>query len=130
MKDMVVQSECAGAERPEKDSQDKKKSNSEGWDDAKKFKGNGFLYSPEAYAVEQELKSSYEDGIYEIMNCPLAQNSQETLGCTYDVVFLANCQGQDAKADNSKVVDVPCVNRVSTQRIQQKVSSTYGIAIL
>jgi hypothetical protein len=130
VKDMAVQSEETKAEKPDEDKKEKKKTSSEGWDDAKKNRGNGFLYSPEAYAVEQELKSAYEDSIHEIMNCPLAHDSQETLGHIYDVVFVANCQGQDAKANNSEVADVPCVKRVSTQRIQQKVSSTYGIAVL
>jgi hypothetical protein len=131
IKDTAFSSE--EAEKDKKDKKDKKeaiKSGSEGWDSAKSHQGNGFLYSPEAYAIEQELKSVCEDCIHEIMNCPIALDSPETLGQTYDVVFMANCQDKDAKLNMSKITDVPCVKRVSTQRILQKVSTTYGIAIL
>ena len=109
-----------------------KKATKKGWDDAKKKQVNGFLYSPEAYAVEKELQSPYEDSIHEIMNCPVRAACEATLGHIYDVVYLANCKGQDPQNDNSTVADVPEVKRLSSssRKDVQKVSSTYGIAVL
>lgn len=101
---------------------------SEGWDESRKQRLSSFLYSPEAYAIEQELKSPCEDAVHQIMNCPVAHDGTEkTLGHAYDVVYMANCQGQDVKSD---AADEPSVKRVPVQRITQKVTATYGIAVL
>jgi len=100
----------------------------EGWDGPKRQRLSAFLYSPEAYAIEQELKSPYEDAVHQIMNCPLTHEGHEkSLGHFYDVVYMANCQGQDTKSDTA---DEPSVKRVPSQRITQKVTATYGIAVL
>lgn len=42
-----------------------------GWTGSKRLSATGFLYSKDAYAVEQELKSLNEDCLHEIMNFPL-----------------------------------------------------------
>ena len=96
-------------------------------EDAKRFSKFGFLYSKQGYTVEQELKSASEDGIYEIMNCPIpGGNGQRTLGHEYDVVFLANCQdGGQIKGES--FTDVPEAKRSLSKA---SVSSAYGVAVL
>lgn len=90
---------------------------------SKRFSKFGFLYSKQGYTVEQELKSASEDGIYEIMNCPIpGGNGQRTLGHEYDVVFLANCQ-----EGGESFTDVPQAKRSLSQA---SVSSAYGVAVL
>ena len=120
--------------KADEDKKEKKAPKKGSWDEVKRKRVNGFLYSPEAYAVEKELQSPYEDSIHEIMNCPVQAGGgglAATLGHAYDVVFLANCNSQNPQADNSKAADVPDVKRLSSsQKIVQKVSSTYGIAVL
>ncbi len=121
VQEMAVQADEAKSEEDRK----KQKNTSRGFRDiAKRRKGSGFLYSPEAYTIELELKSSNEDCIHEIMNYPLADGSSDTLGHFYDVVFMANCKNTKDSSDE------PQIKRISTQRITQKVSSTYGIAVL
>ena len=100
----------------------------------KRFKQFGFLYSKEGYIVEQELKSKYEDGIYEIMNYPILDadgNITRSLGLDYDVCYLANCQAVDSDKLDSlqdpKFQDEPRVKRSSTNA---SVTSTYGVAVL
>jgi hypothetical protein len=123
VQEMAVQTDEGKSEEDRK----KQKNTNRGFGDiAKRRKGSGFLYSPEAYTIELELRSSNEDCIHEIMNCPLADGSSNTLGYLYDVVFLANCQPSSPK-DSS---DEPQIKRISSQRLTQKVSSTYGIAVL
>lgn len=94
---------------------------------SKRFSKFGFLYSKQGYTVEQELKSASEDGIYEIMNCPIpGGNGQRTLGHEYDVVFLANCQdGGQIKGES--FTDVPEAKRSLSKA---SVSSAYGVAVL
>ena len=61
---------------------------SEGWDEARKQRLSAFLYSPEAYAIEQELKSPCEDAVHQIMNCPVTHEGPEkTLGHLYVTPF-------------------------------------------
>jgi hypothetical protein len=95
----------------------------EGATSSKKFSNFGFLYSKSAYIVEQELKSSKEDGIFQIMNCPIP-GGKSTLGHKYDVVFLANCQQKESKADFFK--DEPEAKRCA----QGSVKAAYGVAVL
>jgi hypothetical protein len=87
----------------------------------RKFSNFGFLYSKQAYIVEQELKSAKEDGIYEIMNSPIP-GGKGTLGQKYDVVFLANCQKRDVKG----WVDEPEAKRSANGALK----ATYGVAVL
>ena len=124
VQDMAVQTD---EEKSEEDRKKQKNNNTGFRDIAKRRKGSGFLYSPEAYAIELELRSYSADCIHEIMNCPFDDGSNDTLGHFYDVVFLANCQKGSSSKDNS---DEPHIKRISSQKITQKVSSTYGIAIL
>jgi hypothetical protein len=94
---------------------------------SKRFSKFGFLYAKEGYTVEQELKSANEDGIYEIMNCPIPGGSgQRTLGHEYDVVFLANCQ-DGTKIKGESFIDVPEAKRSLSKA---SVSSAYGVAVL
>jgi hypothetical protein len=124
VQEMAVQTD---EEKSEEDRRKLKNTNKGFRDIAKRRKGSGFLYSPEAYAIELELRSYSEDCIHQIMNCPLADGSDHTLGHFYDVVYLANCQKGSSSKDSS---DEPHIKRISSQRITQKVSSTYGIAVL
>jgi hypothetical protein len=57
--------------KADEDKKEKKAPKKVSWDEVKRKRVNGFLYSPEAYAVEKELQSPYEDSIHEIMNCPV-----------------------------------------------------------
>ena len=63
------------------------------WTGSKKLSATGFLYSKDAYAVEQELKSLNEDCLNEIMNFPLlrAQDRRDA-----EVVGKAKVVGKKA----------------------------------
>jgi hypothetical protein len=87
----------------------------------------GFLLSPEACTVEQELDSIYGDNVHEIMNCPIPEVERfQTLGDEYDVVFLPNCQQLQHPSD-STVDDEPDFKRSSTN---SKIKAGYGTAVL
>ncbi len=125
VQEMSNQNEDTKADEEKREKKATKKG-TKGWDDAKKKQVNGFLYSPEAYAVEKELQSPYEDSIHEIMNCPVRAGCEATLGHIYDVVYLANCKGQDPQNDEPEVKRLSS----SSRKDVQKLSSTYGIAVL
>jgi hypothetical protein len=133
----VSKDDFALVKEPEPVVEEKEDSNAKKSDDSiakksedasfKRFSKFGFLYAKEGYTVEQELKSANEDGIYEIMNCPIpGTNGQRTLGHEYDVVFLANCQ-DGTKIEGESFIDVPDARRSLSKA---SVSSAYGVAVL